>query len=59
MKLAVVKIGGSLLNLPDLPSRFAAWRSSVANTSPPMLLLAGGGQMADAVRQADLLFRLG
>lgn len=39
----VVKVGGSLLDLPDLAMRLQAWR--------PALFVAGGGAMADAVRR--------
>lgn len=53
----VVKVGGSLLDLADLRPRLAAWLAE----QPPAdtILLAGGGQLAEAVRQLDRLHSLG
>lgn len=53
----VVKLGGSLLDLPDLVDRFEAWRS--ADLGPRGLLVVGGGAAADVVRDFDKAFRLG
>jgi aspartokinase-like uncharacterized kinase len=55
--LRIVKVGGSLFSLPDLPQRLRRWFSS----QPPAtnVLLAGGGPLADAVRQWDARFGLG
>lgn len=44
----VVKVGGSLLSAPDVIERFRAWL--VAQPSAETLLIAGGGELADAVR---------
>ena len=50
----VIKLGGSLLDLPDLPERFEAiaskWRGRY------LLLVVGGGRAADLVRACDDLF---
>ncbi|HEV7223867.1 MAG TPA: hypothetical protein VGN42_14260 [Pirellulales bacterium] len=53
----VVKLGGSLLDLPDLPSRFRCWLQR--QPAAPTVLLAGGGKMVDALRDADRLHGLG
>ena len=47
----VVKVGGSLEDLPDLPQRLAEWLTR--QTECDQLLLAGGGRLADQVRQQD------
>jgi aspartokinase-like uncharacterized kinase len=44
----VIKVGGSLLDLPDLPARLRALRSPQQG---PAAWLCGGGGAADAVRQ--------
>lgn len=56
-QIRVVKVGGSLLELPDLAERLRRW----LGLQPPMsnALLIGGGQMANAVRELDRLHRLG
>ncbi|MFQ3593970.1 MAG: uridylate kinase [Gemmataceae bacterium] len=46
----VVKVGGSLLDLPDLAKRLQPWR--------PALFVVGGGAMADAVRSLHRIHRL-
>jgi aspartokinase-like uncharacterized kinase len=53
--LTVVKVGGSLFDLPDLASRLMDW----LHDQGPVLLVPGGGAMADAVRSLDRQHRLG
>lgn len=47
----VLKLGGSLLLLPDWPHRLTTWLE--AHPAPLNLLLVGGGQIVDAVRELD------
>jgi 5-(aminomethyl)-3-furanmethanol phosphate kinase len=47
----VVKVGGSLEDLPDLPQQLVQWLWG--QTECDQLLVAGGGRMADQVRQQD------
>jgi len=54
--LIVVKVGGSLYDLPDLGPRLAAWLGTLAE---PALLVPGGGTMADLVRDLDRCHGLG
>lgn len=56
-RLRVVKLGGSLMDLPDLPARFARYRAMWGDG--PMLLVVGGGCSADVVRELDRLHQLG
>lgn len=48
MSLAVVKVGGSLYDLPDLGDRLRRWLPTLE--APRILLVPGGGQAADLVR---------
>ena len=58
--LRVLKLGGSLLDLPDLPERFNQYRNTLASTGQQrLLLLVGGGVAADVVRQHNRLHDLG
>lgn len=52
----VIKLGGSLLDLADLPARFRRWLS----LQPPMqnVVVAGGGRLADVIREAFARHRL-
>jgi 5-(aminomethyl)-3-furanmethanol phosphate kinase len=57
MSPTVVKVGGSLYDLPDLGPRLRYW---LAKDAPPrVLLVPGGGPTADVVRAFDQRFRLG
>jgi aspartokinase-like uncharacterized kinase len=49
----VVKLGGSLLTMPDLAERFRSWLK--VQPSAETLLVAGGGELADAVRETNRL----
>lgn len=53
----MVKLGGSLLDLPDLIPRLRQWLERQPRCST--VIVAGGGRMADAVRGADRLHGLG
>jgi aspartokinase-like uncharacterized kinase len=46
--IRVVKVGGSLLDLPDLPQRLRLWLA--AQSPAHNVLLAGGGPLVDQVR---------
>jgi aspartokinase-like uncharacterized kinase len=54
--LRVIKLGGSLLDWPELPAALRRWRQ----LQPPMrdLLIVGGGAWADLVRDAFDRYRL-
>jgi aspartokinase-like uncharacterized kinase len=54
---AVVKIGGSLFDLPDLGQRLQDWLAGQA--AGALLLIPGGGPVAEVVRQYDRLYGLG
>jgi 5-(aminomethyl)-3-furanmethanol phosphate kinase len=51
MATRIVKVGGSLLGWPGLPGALTGWLA--AQGPATNVLLAGGGALADAVRQAD------
>ncbi len=54
--LRVFKLGGSLLEWPQLPAEFRRWR---AQQSPAVeVLIVGGGGLAEAVRRLDAARRL-
>ena len=55
-RLVVVKIGGSLYDLPDLGLRL---RELFARMPRPILIFPGGGLTADAIRDFDRIHRLG
>ena len=54
--MIVVKVGGSLYDLPDLGPRLAAWLRTLTE---PALLVPGGGATADVVRDLDRCHGLG
>jgi 5-(aminomethyl)-3-furanmethanol phosphate kinase len=49
----VVKVGGSLLTMSDLAECFQAWLA--VQPTAETLLIAGGGELADAVRETNRL----
>ena len=55
--LAVVKVGGSLYDLPDLGPRLRAWLKQASTAD--VLLVPGGGPTADVVRDLDRIHGLG
>jgi aspartokinase-like uncharacterized kinase len=54
--LTVVKVGGSLYDLPDLGPRLWRWLDTRVDD---VILVPGGGPLADAVRQLDAWQGLG
>ena len=52
----VVKLGGSLLNDAGWPARFARWRREGGEI--PAVLIVGGGEMVEAMRQLDTVHSL-
>lgn len=57
MNIAVIKVGGSLFDLPDLPTRLRQFLDRLENTKP--LIVCGGGNAADLVRDWDRTHHLG
>ena len=55
--LAVVKVGGSLYDLPDLGQRLKTWLRQAPSRN--VLLVPGGGPTADVVRNFDRIHELG
>ncbi len=53
----VVKLGGSLLDLPNLVPRLREWLA--AEPPSPTILVVGGGDLADAIRAADRRHAIG
>src|SRR5690606_25300063 len=47
----VIKVGGRLLDLPDLPARLDRWLAAQGGAKP--MLVVGGGALADVVRDWD------
>jgi aspartokinase-like uncharacterized kinase len=54
---SVIKLGGSLLDLPDLPGRVANFLADFSRPSP--VLLCGGGDTVELIRRWDRSFDLG
>src|SRR5205085_3363327 len=57
--LTVVKVGGSLYDLPDLGPRLRHWLNGPDLAQTNILLVPGGGRSADVVREFDLVHHLG
>jgi aspartokinase-like uncharacterized kinase len=53
----IVKVGGSLYDLPDLGRRLSAWLAELR--APHVVIVPGGGSAADLVRTWDRQFALG
>ena len=47
----VIKVGGSLLDYPELPSRLTSYLADLGRPNP--VLLCGGGPTVDAIRKID------
>ena len=54
--IQVIKLGGSLLDLPDLARRIISFTEALAGTRP--VLIVGGGGAADLVRGFDAAHQL-
>jgi len=54
--LRVAKVGGSLLDLPQLPTVLRTWFDGQPGTN---VLVGGGGPLADFIRRADERFEIG
>jgi 5-(aminomethyl)-3-furanmethanol phosphate kinase len=57
MNPVIIKVGGSLLDLPDLGVRLRTWLDAL--DMPNVLLVPGGGQAAEVIRALDRRHRLG
>jgi aspartokinase-like uncharacterized kinase len=57
MSRLVVKVGGSLFDWPEFPEQLRAFLHSL--DSEPILLVPGGGKLAEVIREYDALFQLG
>ena len=57
MPLQVWKLGGSLLDLPDLADRLQQYKRFVGEDTP-VIIIPGGGPFADAVRGFDEIHHL-
>jgi hypothetical protein len=57
----VLKVGGSLLDWPELPARLPGWLEARRSSHPDerFVLIAGGGPAADLVRVLDGVHDLG
>ena len=55
--VVVVKVGGSLLDWPELPGRLSAYLES--RRADRLVVIVGGGRFADALRALDALQGLG
>jgi 5-(aminomethyl)-3-furanmethanol phosphate kinase len=58
--LAVIKVGGSLLDWPELPRRLIAYLDArrLADTGERAVLIAGGGAAVDWIRSLDQIHGL-
>ncbi len=57
MHSRIIKLGGSLLDLPDLADRLRDWLRNQPDAIN--VLIVGGGPMVDAIREADRIHQLG
>jgi 5-(aminomethyl)-3-furanmethanol phosphate kinase len=59
--VCVVKVGGSLLDWPELPARLLGFLEQRRASEPGLkhALMCGGGDFADSVRRYDRIHRLG
>ena len=59
--VSVIKVGGSLLDWPELPSRLTRFLQERRQTAPGVrdVLICGGGPFVDSVRRLDRVHHLG
>jgi aspartokinase-like uncharacterized kinase len=57
MSWTIVKVGGSLFDMPNLRDKLRAWLAQFGDN--PVLLVPGGGSAADAIRFLDQTHQLG
>src|SRR5687767_6623166 len=57
MNTQIVKIGGSLFDLPDLRTRLLGWLAR--QSAKRIVLVPGGGSSAEVIRVLDRTHRLG
>ena len=55
--LTILKVGGSLYDLPDLRARLQPWLSKAKSTD--IILVPGGGATVDVIRDFDRIHHLG
>src|SRR5262245_52248453 len=55
--ITIVKVGGSLYDLPDLGPRLRNWLGD--NNLTEVILVPGGGPLVDAIRELDCCHQLG
>lgn len=55
----VVKVGGSLLGWPGLPDRLSEYLDARRRGGDRVILVVGGGPIADAIRDLDRIHALG
>ncbi len=57
--LAIVKLGGSLLDWPGLCGALEQFLAEFSVSHSHLLIVIGGGKLADAIRDADAVHQLG
>ncbi len=55
----VVKVGGSLLDWPDLPDRLGRFLDRRREAGQRLVVVTGGGPAADWIRDVDRVFAIG
>ena len=55
--MIVVKVGGSLFDMPDLQARLCRWLTQLGDAN--VLIVPGGGAAADVIRDLDRVHQLG
>jgi aspartokinase-like uncharacterized kinase len=57
--LWVVKVGGSLFDMPDLATGLASWLTRTIPSEHRVVLVPGGGPTTDVIRDLDRIHQLG